>query len=66
MRLDREDPPEAQRDKIRVWGVLNTYRPQGQTRWSKAPVRHGAEARTAIAAVLGVPAEQIGVRDDAG
>ena len=24
---------------------------------------HGAEARTAIAAVLGVPVEQIGVRD---
>ena len=65
MRLDREDPPEAQRDKIRVWGVLNTYRPKGQTSWSKALVRHGADARMAIAAVLGVPAEDIGVREPA-
>jgi hypothetical protein len=37
--------------------------PQGQTRWSKALVRHGADAREAIATVLAVPAEQIGVRD---
>jgi hypothetical protein len=36
-----------------------------QRRWSKALVRHGAEARAAIAAVLGVPAEQIGIRDNA-
>jgi len=48
---------------IRVWRVLNDYRPKGQTSWSKALVRHGAEARAAIAAVLGVPAEDIGVRD---
>lgn len=25
-------------------GVLNTYRPKGQTSWSKALVRHGAGA----------------------
>ena len=36
---------------------------RGQTSWSKALVRHGAEARAAIAAVLGLPAEDIGVRD---
>ena len=30
---------------------------------SDALVRHGADARAAIAAVLGVPAEEIGVRD---
>ena len=61
-----KNPPEAIRDIIRVWGVLNTYRPRGQTSWSRALVRHGAKAREAIAAVLGVPAEQIGVRDNAG
>ena len=48
---------------IKVWGVLNTYRPPGQTRWSKALVRHGADAREALAAVLGVPGEDIRVRD---
>ncbi len=60
-----KNPPEALRDIIRVWGVLNTYRPSGQISWSKALVRHRAEARSAIAAVLGVTAEQIGVRDSA-
>jgi hypothetical protein len=29
-------------------------------------VRHGADAREALAAVLGMPAEQIGVWDKAG
>jgi hypothetical protein len=58
-----KNPPEAIRDIIRVWGVLNGYRPQGQTRWSRALVRHGADARAALAAVLRVPAEQNGVRD---
>ena len=46
-----------------VWGVLNGYRPKGQTSWSRALVRHGADARAVIAAVLGAPAEDIGVRD---
>lgn len=27
-----------------AWGVLNTYRPKGQTSWSKALVRHGVGA----------------------
>ena len=58
-----KNPPKAIRDIIRVWGVLNAYRPKGQTRWSKALVRHGADAREAIAAVLGVPARDILVRD---
>jgi hypothetical protein len=58
-----QDPPEAYRDVIRVWGVLNAYRPPGQTRWSKALVRHGADARAALAAVLGVAAKDIRVRD---
>jgi hypothetical protein len=31
-----KNPPEAYRDILRVWGVLNGYRPPGQTRWSKA------------------------------
>ena len=58
-----KNPPEPYRDIIRVWGVLNTYRPPGQTSWSKALVRHGADARVALAEVLGVPAEDIRVRD---
>jgi len=41
------------------------YKPKRQ-RWSRALVRHGADARAAIAAVLGVPAEQIGVRNLTG
>jgi hypothetical protein len=51
---------------IRLWGVLNTYRPPGQTRWSKALVRHGADGRLALAEVLGLPAEDIRVRDRVG
>jgi hypothetical protein len=37
-----------------------------QRSWSRALVQHGADAREAIAAVLGVPDEHIGVRDNAG
>jgi hypothetical protein len=58
-----KNPPEAYRDIIRVWGVLNTHRPPGQTSWSRAIVRHGADPGEALAAVLGVPAEDIRVRD---
>jgi hypothetical protein len=58
-----KNSPEAYRDIIRVWGVLNTYRPRGQTSWSKALVRHGADARAALAEALGVAAEDIRVRD---
>jgi MFS family permease len=54
-----KNPPEAYRDIIRVWGVLNTHRPPGQTSWSRAIVRHGADPGEALAAVLGVPAEDI-------
>jgi hypothetical protein len=61
-----KNPPEAHRDIIRVWGVLNTYRPPGQTSWSKALVRHGADAREALAGVLGVRAGDIRVRNGAG
>jgi hypothetical protein len=57
-----KNPPEAYRDIIRVWGVLKTYRPSGQTSWSKAVVRHGADPRAALAEVLGVAAEDIQVR----
>src|SRR5262249_46780246 len=62
-RLIAKNPPEAYRDIIRVWGVLNTYRPPGQTRWSKALVRHGADPGAALARVRGVGADDIGVRD---
>ena len=41
------------------------YKPKRQRCWSRALVRHGVEAREALA-VLGVPAEEIGVRDRAG
>lgn len=58
-----KNPPEGYRDIIRVWGVLNTYRPPGQTSWSKALVRHGADPRSALAGVLGVPADDIRIRD---
>ena len=57
----KKKPSDASRNN-RV-GVLNTYRPRRQTGWSRALVRHGADAREANAAVLGVRAEQIGVRD---
>jgi hypothetical protein len=51
---------------LQAVGVLNDYRPQGQTRWSKALVRHGADARSAIAAVLGLSAADIRVRHHRG
>jgi len=58
-------PLKPYRDIIRVWGLLNDYRPPGQTSWSKALVRHGADPRTALAGMLGVPAEDIRMRDRA-
>jgi len=57
-----KNPPEAYRDIIRLWGLL-AHRPPGQTRWSKALVRHGADPGVALAEVVGVPAGDIRVRD---
>ena len=54
------------RTRFRVRGVLKTYRPPGQTNWSKALVRQGADARVALATVLGVPAEDIRAREGTG
>jgi hypothetical protein len=49
---------------IRVWGVIVAYRRTGRAgRWSKALVRHGADARLALAKMAGVPAEDIHLRD---
>jgi len=48
-----KNPPEANGEIIRVWGVLNTYRPPGQTSWSKALVRHGADPGAALAGCWG-------------
>jgi hypothetical protein len=49
---------------IRLWGVLADYRSgRRQRRWSRALVRHGADGRVALAAVLGVPVDDIRVRD---
>jgi hypothetical protein len=61
----REAPQDAIRDVIRVGG-FSIALTAGQTSRSRALVRHGADAREAIAAVLEVPAVQIGVRDNAG
>ena len=58
----RKNPLNSLLSIIRVWGVLNTYRPPGQTSWSRALVRHGADARVALAKVLGVPTEDIRIR----
>jgi hypothetical protein len=62
-RWTAKNPPEAYRDIIRVWGVLNFVAPPGQTSWSKALVRHGADPEVALAGVLGVSVEDIRVRD---
>jgi hypothetical protein len=59
----RKNPLTCTISFIRVWGVLNTYRPPGQTRWSMAIERHGADPRVALAEVLGVPAGDIRLRD---
>lgn len=58
----RKNPLKSLISIIRVWGVLNTYRPPGQTRWSRALVRRGADPVKALAAVLRVSAEDIRVR----
>ena len=58
-----KNPPEAHSSLIRVWGVLKTYRPPGQTSWFKALVRHGADPRATLAGGLGVSAGDIRVRD---
>ena len=51
---------------IRLWAVFVDYKPKRQRRWSKALVRHGADPRSALAAVLGMGAEDIQVREPAG
>jgi hypothetical protein len=58
-----KNPLKAYRDIIRVWGVLNDYRPSGQTSWSKALVRHGADPAVALEQVLGVSGRDIRARD---
>ena len=47
------------------FGVSSTHRPPGQTIWSKALVRHGADLRPALAKVLGLTAEDIHAKDGA-
>jgi hypothetical protein len=59
----RKNPPKSLISIIRVWGVLNAYRPPGQTSWSRALVRHEADPRMALAALLGLSAGDIRVRD---
>jgi hypothetical protein len=62
----RKNPLNSLVSVIRVWGVLNTYRPPGQTSWSKAVVRHEADPRIALSAVLRLPAEDIQLKEGAG
>jgi hypothetical protein len=59
----RKNPLDPSISIIRLWGVLVDYKPKRQRSWSRALVRHGADPCAALAAVLGVPAAQIGVRD---
>jgi hypothetical protein len=61
--LGPKNPHFSRISIIRVWGVLNYYRPPGQRSWSKALIRHGADASEELAAVLGRPAEDIRVRE---
>jgi hypothetical protein len=61
-----KSPLEAYRDIIRVWGVFVDYKPKQQRRWSKTLVRHGADPRIALAAMLRMAAEDIQVRETAG
>jgi hypothetical protein len=62
----RKNPLDSSLSIIRLWGVFLDYKPKRQRRWSRALVRNGADAREALAAVLGVPAEQIGMGDLTG
>jgi hypothetical protein len=49
---------------IRLWGVIHLYRPKGRRgKWSRALVRHGTDPVEALAGVLGVPIDDIRVRD---
>jgi hypothetical protein len=57
-----KNPQRLYRHIIRISGVLNTYHPPGQTSWSKALVRHGADPRAALARVLEVSAGNIRLR----
>jgi hypothetical protein len=51
---------------IRLWGVIHFYQPRGRRgKWSKALVRHGADPGEALAAVLGVLAKDLRVREAA-
>jgi hypothetical protein len=58
-----DDEGERQRRKPDFFREPVPRPRSGQTSWSRALVRHGAEAREALAGVLGVPAEDIRVRD---
>jgi hypothetical protein len=52
---------------VRLEGVIHLYLPSGRRGpWSKALVRQGADPRMALAAVLGLAAEDIQVREAAG
>ena len=59
----RKNPLNPRISIIRLRGILNDYHPPGQTRWSRAVVRHGADPRTALAAVLGTNIEDVRVKD---
>jgi hypothetical protein len=63
-RWTAKNPLGAQRDIIRVWGVIVDYRRKGgHGRWSTALVRHGADPGLALAGALGVAAGDIRLPD---
>jgi hypothetical protein len=62
----RNNPLDCPLPIIRLWGVLVGYKPNLQRRWSKALVRHGVDARSAIVGVLGLPAGDIQLREGSG
>lgn len=56
-------PLESCKGTIRHWGFLAEYRPEGQTSWSKAIVRHGVEDEgAAIESVSGLPSGSVLIR----
>jgi len=59
--------PPGYHDARAAVGFSVGYRPSGRRgRWSRAVVRHGADPRMALAAVLGVSIDDIRVKDSPG
>jgi hypothetical protein len=48
-----DEKREADRERASPSPAASSYRPPGQTSWSKALVRHGTDGKLALAEVLG-------------